>query len=393
MKGKRLQRRGAVAVWFALVLTVLLGMLGLVIDSGLLMSAQRHATVNIPPASGPYAGNSAYAEVIVTNPRQTYFVHILPGATQDQEVGARAVAGFESVSAGEGVAVLDPTARPGLGVGGTAVLKVKGRVYDNSEGGGVDEDGVPVDNGNSQYAGDVSNNAVLKANDIRIVGGVNLPENFQPYEDGNTSNVLHAKELPIPDPLLNLATPTTGNGVNSAYRGAPQATNVNLKLNDSGADDVEPRNYIDTSDPDPANHRMMLHPGIYTSIEITGGNVTLLPGIYVLKPANNTQNALKITGGNVTADKIMFYATGSNYDPASGFPDANDGDGPPPTGYEKDVKFGAITMNAGMVFTPLEDSSSPFNNMLFYQRRWNTQSVDFQGDAEEGNLSGTLYAK
>ncbi len=437
MNNKRNARSGAVLVWFALMLTMLLGMLGLVIDTGLLMSAQRHAqnaadaaalaaandlmmgrskddaintaitfvnthndlsdapppTVNIPPASGPYAGLDNYVEVIVASPRQTYFIQILSADLQDQTVSARAVAGFESVSAGEGVAVLDPTARPGLGVGGTAVLKVHGRVYDNSEGGGLDEDGLPVDNGNSQYSGQVSNNALLMATDIRTVGGVNIPDNFQPYDPDSTSNVLHAKELPIPDPLVNLPTPTTTNGVNSAYRGAPQATNVNLKLNDTDADDVNPKNYVDQSDPDPANHEMILYPGIYTSIEITGGNVTLTPGIYVLRPDSSTQNVLKITGGNVTVDEIMFYATGDNYNPVSGEPDMYDGNDPPPTGYEKGVQFGAITINAGMRFTPLDNPSSPFHNMLFYQRRWNTQSVDFQGDAEDGDLSGTLYAK
>ena len=45
------------------------------------------------------------------------------------------MAGSESISAGEGVAVLDPDARPGLDVSGGGTLTVRGRVVDNSEGG------------------------------------------------------------------------------------------------------------------------------------------------------------------------------------------------------------------------------------------------------------------
>ena len=119
-------------VWFALMLTVLLGMVGLVIDGGILMATQRQAqnaadagalaaahdlmhgkspttatatattfvkqhnglstapdpVVNIPPATGPYAGMAHYAEVIVSSPMRTFFIHILPGIAQDQTVTA-----------------------------------------------------------------------------------------------------------------------------------------------------------------------------------------------------------------------------------------------------------------------------------------------------------------
>lgn len=436
-------RSGSVLVFFALILTTMLAMVGLVIDGGLLMAAQRHASnaadaaalaaahellygrpratatatattfvkehnglasapdpeVNIPPKNGPYAGMPNYVEVIVTSPARTYVMNILPGVGSQHTVKARAVAGFEFITSGAGVTVLDPNARPGLNVGGSAILKVNGRVFDNSEGGGVDENGDPVNNGNNGTAGSVSNNARLLAHDIRIVGGVDNPENFEDYDQVEGRNVLHTRQLPVPDPLINLATPTVATGVDPAFRGAPQATNANLKLGDNEAD--SPRlNYVDV-DPITNESTMILHPGIYTSINITGGNVEFLPGIYVLKPEANTQNTLKITGGNVLAEGIMFYNTGDNYDPQDGTPDIYDAKQSPPA--DDGANFGGITINAGMRFSPInfdEHSYDPahhpaeeFEGMLFYQRRRNDQDVNFQGDAEEGNLSGTLYAK
>ena len=157
-------------------------------------------------------------------------------------------------------------------------------------------------------------------------------------------------------------------------------------------------NYIDV-DPVTTIETMVLHPGIYTSISVTGGNVVFVPGIYVIRPAPNTQNALKITGGNVTAEGIMFYTTGHNYNETNGNPDVNDRSKKPP--HADGAEFGAITINAAMKFSPIDFDKYNYNpplnpvweGMLFYQRRRNVQGLDIQGNSEEGNLSGTLYAK
>ena len=184
-KGGRGRRRlGAILVWCALLLVVLIGMVGLVIDGALMMAAHRQAqnaadaaalaaamdlmlgrsladatasattyvtdpnhnnlpsatvVVNTPPTQGAYAGASDYVEAIVTYPIPTFFIHVLPGIEQGQTVGGRAVAGSELVAAGDGVMVLDPNTWPGLDVSGGGAIKVVGRVIVNSEGGGVDE--------------------------------------------------------------------------------------------------------------------------------------------------------------------------------------------------------------------------------------------------------------
>ena len=34
-----------------------------------------------------------------------------------------------------------------------------------------------------------------------------------------------------------------------------------------------------------------------------------------------------------------------------------------------------------------------FNGMLFYQRRWNTEIMQIEGNSSTGDLTGTLYSK
>src|SRR5271168_1174092 len=151
---------GKVLVMFALLLPMLLGIVGLVIDCGLLMVAQREAqnaadaaalaaamaelaqqgdpksvattlvtrynglsdatlsTFNNPPAAGAHAGDDRFYEVVVTYPITTLFMPAL-GASRDHSGQARAGAGSEAVSAGAGVDALDPTAAPGLTIAGS----------------------------------------------------------------------------------------------------------------------------------------------------------------------------------------------------------------------------------------------------------------------------------
>ncbi len=403
-------RKAKTLVLFCVLAPVLVGWVGLVIDGGLLMAGQRQAqnaadaaaaaaamdkmrggsnatslatannfltynslsnapalvlgtSFNIPPQQGPHTGDAHYVEVIVTNPVPTYFMQAI-GASSSANVKARAVAGYEAVTAGEGGAVLDPTAVPGLSISGGATLLVHGRVIVNSQGAGYDENGNYINLGYPQYAVTTNNNSTIQATDIRVVGGVDTPANFKNVP-GNIGNPLHAGALPEPDPLENLATPTTANGVNSTSRGAwKNGTQASLL------------------------------PGVYDSIEINNANYSFPAGIYVVKGGN-----FKITGNsNVTGNGVMFYITGSNYDPTTGSPDSSDGNTSPPT--TGNPSFGGITINGGtganagtVNLTGLSDSQSLFNGMLFYQRRWNTQSADINGGSDTTQLNGTIYAK
>src|SRR5262249_46246793 len=73
-------------------------------------------------------------------------------------------------------------------------------------------------------------------------------------------------------------------------------------------------------------------------------------------------------------------------------PDSSDGGTTPPN--NPPGNFGDVKINGGNVnLSPISNAGSPFFGMLFYQRRWNTQSVNVQGNSNNINLSGTLYAK
>jgi len=435
--GKR--RTGSLFVWCAFLLLVMLGMVGLTIDGGLMLADRRHgqngadsgalaaaydkvrgrtdaqaqatgvlfatdedhsdlpdatATINIPPTEGPYAGAANYAEAIVHVPVSTYFIHVLGGVDENATVRAHAVAGFEMVAAGEGVIALNPDAWPGLQVRGDAQLVVHGDIYVNSEGGGLDENGDVIRTG--RVAASVSNNATVRAENVNVVGGVNDPDNFENIVPGG-DNPLDANTLGMPDPLINLPTPTVDNGVVDVRRGAPQASDGSLALNNTSDGSGSP-NYIEV-DATTGVETMILQPGIYDSIKISGGNVVMLPGIYVVSPQANDPWVVEITGGNVTAEGIMLYNTGSNYDPVTGLPDLQDGENPPAAG--GNVRFGGISINASMQFSPIDSGEfdyggadvSVFDGMLIYYRRWNDSDLKIEGNSSEGDLAGTLYAK
>jgi hypothetical protein len=375
------------------------------------LTAPPTSDVRIPPTTGPYAGRPQFAEVIVTHPVDTFLIHILPGVGQRNNVVARAVAGYEAVSAGEGVAVLDPDARPGIDISGGGVLRVNGRVIVNSEGGGEDQDGNPINNGNTGFAaraGQPNSLTGLFAHEISVVGGVDNEEQFKPYVPGGPDPLLTG-QLPEPDPLINLPTPTTALGVDKRSRGSIAVSNQNVQGVET---DSAGQNFVAQGGEAVANGlhtatagQVILHPGIYDSIDITGGSVYMIPGIYVIASKKNNQPVLKITGGTVTAEGIMFYNTGNNYDPDTGSPDINDVNKKPP--HDDGASLGGFSFNAGMRFRPIDTSrfaysslysgapavSNKFDGMLFFQRRRSTQGIDIQGDSAEGVLSGTLYAK
>jgi Flp pilus assembly protein TadG len=394
------RRAGVVLVVVAILLPVLLGMLGLVIDGGLLMAAHRQArnaadaaalgaamdliagratstaaatattyvrqyngmeeaqvTVNIPPSTGPHRGSFSHAEVLVTRGSPTVFIQIL-GVARNQTVVGRSVAGYQPVRSPARIVTLDPAARPGLNISGGGSLLANGPVVINSEGGGVDQSGNVV-NGNNGTAASVSNNATFRATSIRTVGGVNTPANFKHYDTLLSGTPLRAGAPPQSDPFTYLPPPTTATGANPTDRPAVNVT---------------------------GNSTMKLSPGVYPSIAVNSGTVTFEPGIYIIRGGN-----LSITEQNVVADGVMFYLTGSDYDVTSGYPDINDYHAVPPASGK--VTFGSATINAGLKFSGINNPASPFHGMLFYQRRLNTQEFSIQGNSSSGNLQGTIYAK
>lgn len=443
------RRRGTILVLFALLLIVLLGMVGLVIDSGLMMQSRRNTqnvadsaslaaamelmrggtresaaaaavqyvrgynglanaevTVNIPPLTGPHAGDVRYAEVIVTRPYRTVFIQVT-GAEQDRRVRERAVAGYERERWGEGPIVLDPFARPGISVSGGGTLLVNGSVVVNSQGAGVDENGLTVDWGLQQYALSTGNNATVKARYVQVAGGVDVPDNIQKYDPADPAPLFC--RAPIgPDPLRGLPTPQRATVPSITDWTRQQSVTVSKG---------ETRTFS---------------PGVYENIQINqGATVYFKPGVYVFSPTKPNQG-LTMNGGCTVvavADSgrpagVMFYMTGSNYlDDASnpGKWDAADDaqnalDGPlppsdavlkppvnlaplpdPPDPQFSKVNFATFNCNATSAHVSLlglKDSSSPYNGVLFFQRRRNANTASIAGNAGvDVTLDGTIYAK
>ena len=426
------RRTGQVLILFVIILTVLLGLVGLVLDSGLLMASHRRTqnvadaaalaaavelmhgkspadarvaattfvrdhnrltdatvTVNIPPTTGPNAGSARHAEVVLTRPYETVFAHLV-GVQRDQRVAARSVAGYEQVDPGEGVIALDPRAVPGISVAGGASLTVDGSLLTNSEGAGVDQYGARVDWGLPTSAFASGNGSTIRARYVQVRGGVDTPDNFRNFVEGGPSPLFCGAPL-VRDPLRDLPVPQPAT-VPSITDWSPHPAVV---INGG-----ETREFT---------------PGVYTDIQVnTGGTARFAPGVYILSPQQPNQG-LRFNGGCiVTGDGVMFYLTGSNYlDNAPGYWDALDDaqnalDGPlPPTGAAQrpappdpnfsSVRFASLTCNANsgtVALTGLKDPASPFNGVLFFQRRRSTETMALEGNPGPGvALNGAVYTK
>jgi hypothetical protein len=103
-----------------------------------------------------------------------------------------------------------------------------------------------------------------------------------------------------------------------------------------------------------------------------------------------TGGELKITGGTVVADGVMFYITLKDYNPSTGLPDSGDGETLPPT---NNAQRGGITVTSNATLRALNNPASPFHGMLFYLRRINDSAVTVAGNATSGRVVGTIYSK
>jgi len=393
-------RQGTVLIVTAIGAAAMVGMLLLIVETGMVMDTRRRAqnaidsaalaaaqalvrqmssssatadaqqfiqqynnltggTVSLymPPATGPYAGRYGYCEAVIRmQSSNTLFSSFAKSVAPT--VNARAVAGYRSVSSPEMIIALDKRYSPGLNCVGNGQLVIDGGVITNSQGWGVDENGASVPGAINGYAGNIGSNGTFRGRSFRICGGVNNPAGFLPYIAGG-DQPLRCRVPLVPDPLINLPTPTISNGVNSTSRGRVQISSTGYKGT--------------------------LQPGIYSEINISGGNVTFQPGIYVI-----TGGELKITGGNVVANGVMFYVTLKDYNPATGLPDSQDGETLPPT---NNAQRGGITVTSNATLRALNNPSSPFHGMLFYLRRINDSAVTVAGNATSGQVVGTIYSK
>ncbi|MEY3172096.1 MAG: hypothetical protein RLZZ436_9 [Planctomycetota bacterium] len=441
-------RRGYVLILVALLLPLLIGLVGLTIDGGLLLASHERAqniadatarsvaialkngathnslqalgesvafelnslptdsestrsqqvVVHHPPVTGPFTGDTAYVEVVIAHPLDTAFIHFLGTTASHYSLTARAVAGFNAIPQAAGVVVLNPSANPGLNVSGTnsqllvdsSVIVYTNRQGENEYGAIVGQ--FPSGQGSVMMGGSGS---TLLADSLIVSGGVDDEANYRAPAVGE----LHAgTNDPVDDPFHEdlfdddsdsvLPVPTTATGVVSTQFGT-----VSVSVG-------ETKNLVTPNSYDSSTGVTTLNPGIYNRITITGGNVVFLPGIYVLQNRSGGGNIMTITGGTVTGNGVMFYNTGATWNPEDGGDDRLDlatSSQTFPVGQR--TRFGGITLNGPLVnMTPINvEPNSPmyvFQDMVFYQRRLNTESININNGASfPAGISGRIYAK
>jgi Flp pilus assembly protein TadG len=437
----RRRREGKVLVMLAILLPSLCGIAGLVFDGGLMMDERRdlqHAvdaaataaatdlrlgksaaiatstatafvrdengfsdatvTVHIPPAQGPFAGRTGFVEVESERKYHSLFMKILDSVAE-RTMYARAVAGVDDVTAGAAVVVLDPdpamvsvqsvgtlpvlpTLTAGFEIEGAGEFFVDGAVLVNTEWGGVDENGDPAGEGPGPPYGaacmPVLPTTGLRARDIRVVGGVDDPDNYANFESGEESP-LQANRLPVPDPYASLPVPTVSSdagNVSSVTRGGVTVAGLPV---------IGPP--------------VTLQPGVYEYIRIVSGVANFQPGVYIIRGKDPiTQVSLCMLAGTINAQDVLFYITDSaTFDGVSGNPDASDAETSPAGGQETSLVPSVVIQASllGSGISGLADASSPFNGMVIYQRRHDRRPIVIahQNLVGSGDFSGTVYAK
>jgi hypothetical protein len=147
-------------------------------------------TVNIPPASGPWAGNSSYVEVIVAQAEPTFFMRV--GGFNTVNVSSRAVA--SSIASSDAcIYALDPT--------DSGSLVVQGRVDVNSNC-GIRVNSSSASAFEKRGSGDITVSPQVAG--IGIVGDIS---------QGGSGTIDPTPVTGIPgfgDPLANVPAPTPG---------------------------------------------------------------------------------------------------------------------------------------------------------------------------------------
>jgi len=168
-----------------------------------------------------------------------------------------------SITIGQSVIVLDPSAGGALSLSGNASINLTGGVYVDS---------------NSSTALSASGNAQVKASVIDVHGGV------QKSGNASFSPAPVTGAAPVPDPLASLAPPSTSG------------------LTNYGSESLS------------GNSSATIKPGIYTQISVSGnGTLTLSSGIYIIEGGGFTVSG----NASVSGSGVMIVNAGSAY-PSTG---------------------------------------------------------------------------
>lgn len=214
-------------------------------------------TINNPPLSGYYAGNTDAVEAIITQAAPTFFMRAFNISTAT--VYARAVA--SQVTSPNCVFALDPSMADALEANNDADVKV---------GCGV------IDDSSSSSAAFATGSASINATGINVVGG------YSNNNNGSFSPTPKTGVLPITDPLAAIPAPTVGS-----------CTQTDPNWGQLGGQTIT------------------LYQGTYcgSGLDIENGMKAIFTsGTYII-----SGNGMHIAGGStVTGSNVMFYITKGN---------------------------------------------------------------------------------
>ena len=216
--------------------------------------------INSPPLSGPYSGNNAAFEAIVSRPSPSFLSRIIH---DDQvTVTGRAVAIVANPGGTPCVLALDSTSQDAIKVNNGKVNTGSCRMQANSE------DAWALHN----FSG-----GEVDGDKLAVVGG---------YEDdGWMSSTPDTGVLPVPDPFAGIPTPSVG-----------PCDHTDLTLS--------------------GNQVYNLSPGVYCGgISVSGkADVRLAPGEYIIADSSGTPGSFHVTGNHasVTGSDVLFYTDGDS---------------------------------------------------------------------------------
>lgn len=297
-------------------------------ENGYVNGGDTKVEVNIPPLSGPHAGDSFYIEVIINDRTDTYFADVL--GIEFWDVAARSVATASNTSKPYGIIALHPSACKALEVDGNTEIKIKGA-------GTFTQSSCPNDAFHTQGS------IIVDTSDNDVVGG---------WSTGGSVTPAPGKAYPIVDPLLGLPAPLppsspvqacpTFSGKASIKVLQPGVYNCTISPNGQWGLQFMPGNYLITG-------------GISMN---GGGDVTFGKGVYTIRGSGLSLNG----NGTVAGEEVMFY-----------------------------IEQGQVKLNGtgDMHFTAPE--SGTYEGVVFFQARSNATKLFMGGNSVQGGW-GSVYA-
>ncbi len=387
LASQRQPRRGAVAVFIVICLTMLMAFVAISLDGGMLLLERRHAqmtadaaamaaasvmynnyptysgvgpspdvtnaalavasangysndgvtstvTVHNPPVSGPYKGQAGYVEVIVQYNLTRFFSGNI-GGSGTLPIQARAVAQGAWISVNAGVMVLD--------LSGQGTLSTQGNGAFTESGGPV------IVNSNNASAVVDTGGATMKGQEFDITGGTKVG-NHAVLVTSPVANQVFTGVHPTPDPLAYLPVPTK----------PPAGTETTTNLGQG-------------------NTMYTFSPGSYSNLpNFKSGDIVVLQqasansngGIFYIDGGGFKSTGASIIMDSTTSGGVMIYNK-----PAS----------------SADSEKIQITGNsAGTVsLSPL--TSGTYSGLVLWQDRTSTLPVKVEGNGSF-TVSGTFYA-